>query len=194
MKNKAKSVKLKAQNCKLKFKTILILLTLFVFLIPVLTLAVSAEYSSSPPTGKKGEPPPFAGGKGSYSHWLFPIMLSAAGILAVLMIVIGGMEYIGAAATGNPQNIGNARQKIINAILGLLLAFGAWLILYTINPDLVKLELNVPPICDNIKYRCVNNDSGEIIGIDFDTLNECKSYAKADDDFCSCESFCRVDD
>jgi hypothetical protein len=79
-----------------------------------------------------------------YLEWLFTFAISIAGILAVLMIVIGGMQYI--TAYGNPSRIENAKNRITQALIGLLLAVSAWLILYTINPDLVKGVFTFPPL------------------------------------------------
>ena len=79
-----------------------------------------------------------------YLQTVFLFGISLAGILAVVTIVRGGIEYI--TAYGNPSQIENAKNRITQAILGLLLAVGAWLILYTINPDLAKGTLTIPPI------------------------------------------------
>lgn len=80
----------------------------------------------------------------TYLESLFVFGISIAGILAVLMIVIGGIQYM--TAYGNPGKVGDAKNRIYQALLGLLLAISAWLILYTINPDLVKGVLTIPPI------------------------------------------------
>ncbi len=80
----------------------------------------------------------------TYFQWVFAFGISLAGILAVLMIVIGGVQYV--TAYGNPGQIGKAKDRIWQALLGLGLAIGAWLILYTINPDLAKGTLNIPDI------------------------------------------------
>ena len=79
-----------------------------------------------------------------YLQTVFLFGISLAGILAVVMIVRGGIEYI--TAYGNPGRIETAKNRITQALLGLLLAVGAWLILYTINPDLAKGTLTIPEI------------------------------------------------
>lgn len=78
----------------------------------------------------------------SYLQWVLAFGISLAGILAVFMIVIGGIEYI--TAYGNPTRLESAKNRIEQALLGLLLAIGAWLILYTINPNLIKGTLIFP--------------------------------------------------
>ena len=79
-----------------------------------------------------------------YLESVFTFGISIAGIFAVTMIVIGGIQYI--TAYGNTGMVENAKNRITQALLGLLLAVGAWLILYTINPDLAKGNLTIPPI------------------------------------------------
>lgn len=75
----------------------------------------------------------------SFLRWFYPFLLSVAAVLAVVMIVIAGVQWAG--SMGSEAAITSARDKLTNAILGLVLAFSAWLILNTINPDLVKLKL-----------------------------------------------------
>lgn len=79
-----------------------------------------------------------------YAGEMFWFLLSAAIVLALLMLVIGGVEYVGSA--GNTSLLGDAKGRILNAILGLLLALTAWLILNLINPNLVDFSLMIPHI------------------------------------------------
>jgi hypothetical protein len=89
-------------------------------------------------------------GLSGYLETVFAFGISIAGIMAVAMIVIGGIQYI--TAYGNPGMVGNAKNRITQALLGLLLVVGAWLILYTINPDLAKGKLTVPSVPDSKQY------------------------------------------
>lgn len=75
----------------------------------------------------------------TYLNDAFKIGVGIAGVFAVLMIVIGGISYIGGAS--NPSARSEAKNKITNAIFGLILAIASWLILSTINPDLLKTEV-----------------------------------------------------
>lgn len=76
----------------------------------------------------------------SYLGWLFPFILTIVAILAVIMIVIGGLELIGGGSEGLKTN---GKKKIEGAIYGLLLAVSAYLILNTINPNLVGTSLSI---------------------------------------------------
>ncbi len=76
----------------------------------------------------------------TYLAAIYRAGLILASVLSVLMIVIGGIQYM--TAGGNPGRLGDAKDRIWQAILGLLLVLGSYLILNTINPDLVKMELS----------------------------------------------------
>lgn len=76
-----------------------------------------------------------------YIPAIFKLLIGVAAALAVIMIVIGGIQYIGSESLWGKQD---GREKIEKALMGLLLAIFAWLLLYTINPDLVNLDLNIP--------------------------------------------------
>ena len=107
-----------------------ILLTCF---IP--TAIVLAEYIPLETLPSIGRTPPSTNLSG-YLQWLFTFGISFAGIAAVAMIVVGGVQYI--TAYGNSSVVQSAKNRITQALLGLLLAICAWLILYTINPDLIN--------------------------------------------------------
>ena len=80
---------------------------------------------------------------GPYIEGLFRLAIGIAGALAVIMIIVGGIQYI---STDSISGTSSAKKTIENAIWGLMLAISAWLILYTINPQLVEFDLNLQPI------------------------------------------------
>lgn len=75
----------------------------------------------------------------AYIATLFQFGVGMAGVLAVLMIIWGGVEYMTTEAfTGKSE----ARGRIQNALYGLLLALASYTILFTINPQIVDLNKN----------------------------------------------------
>jgi len=108
------------------------------FVSPVLAYTLSESIPGGPTEGQKVK----VEDTGKYFEAIFNFVLAAAAILAVIMIVIGGLKHIGAA--GNPNTIKDAKDQIYWAILGLILALSSWMILNTINPDLLKLDFTVP--------------------------------------------------
>lgn len=79
------------------------------------------------------------GSIGGYLGGLFNFFLGLAALLAVVVISFGGIQYI---TTDAIQGKSDGKAKINQALLGLLLALAAFIILNTINPDLVNLNLD----------------------------------------------------
>jgi len=77
----------------------------------------------------------------SYLGGLFNLGIAVAAILAVIMIIAAGFQYMTSEAFTSKAA---AKNKIKYAIGGLILALGSFLILSTINSDIVsgKLEFN----------------------------------------------------
>lgn len=69
---------------------------------------------------------------------IYKFFVGIAGILAVFMIVFGGMRWLFSA--GNPEGINKAKEIIVGSVAGLVLAVSSYLILYTINPALVEFK------------------------------------------------------
>src|SRR3989344_903497 len=82
----------------------------------------------------------------SFFNKLFTFSLSIGAILAVVMIVWGGSLYMFKDSFAAKTN---AKEKITNAVIGLLLLLGIYLILYQINPDILKLEILFPKSSGN---------------------------------------------
>jgi|GEM_PF-2740698 len=73
----------------------------------------------------------------TYLPGIIKLVIGIAGALAVIMIMIGGIQYI-TSATGMGKSDG--KEKLYDAVIGLLLVIGAYTILYTVNPNLVQLN------------------------------------------------------
>ncbi|MCI0532638.1 pilin [bacterium] len=65
---------------------------------------------------------------------IYRLTIALISLLSVLMLVIAGLEYIMSAI---PSAKTDAKQRIISASLGLLIAITAWITLEVINPSLV---------------------------------------------------------
>ncbi|MEK7608084.1 MAG: pilin, partial [Patescibacteria group bacterium] len=110
---------------------------------------IALAVSSAPPVN-----PTFPGisgrvGPAAFILDFYNFALALGGLLAFIMILYAGIRY--AASRGNPSSQSDAKDAITQALLGLLLLMGAYIILRTINPELVTLKLpvierlNVPP-------------------------------------------------
>lgn len=67
---------------------------------------------------------------------VYSFALTVVGIAVFIRILYAGFLMLTAA--GNSSKWGDARTKMQNAVVGAILLFSAYLILYIINPDLVK--------------------------------------------------------
>lgn len=83
------------------------------------------------------------GGLIPYIRYIFVYGLATIGLLALGALVVGGLMYMSAGSITSTEK---AREVIWGAIGGLLLGLSAYLILNTINPDLVKLKIDLDPI------------------------------------------------
>jgi len=126
------------KNILLKHTTILF--PVFVFAILILGVEnVSAQALLEPLGG--GSSGGTVTDPGGYIKNLYGIGVSLAGILAVIMIIVGGVEYITSAA--NPSGRADANKRIWAAIGGLLIALLSYIILNTINPNLVRFGVSI---------------------------------------------------
>lgn len=69
---------------------------------------------------------------------LYQFGLMIGGLLALGALMFGALKYI--LSAGNIGNQSDAKDWMVNALWGLALLFGAYIILYNINPNLVKLN------------------------------------------------------
>lgn len=76
-----------------------------------------------------------------YLEGMIKLLIGAAGVLAVIMIIIGGVQYM---TTDVIDSKSAAKDKIVSALKGFLLAIISWLILYTINPSLLNMDVSTP--------------------------------------------------
>jgi len=90
----------------------------------------------------------------TFIQGLVKFSIGIAGALAVLMIIWGGIQYISTDAWGKKSD---AKGVIQNAIIGFILAIGAYSILYTINPKLVDINIGIK----NLPRGSAINASGE---------------------------------
>ena len=93
---------------------------------------------------------------GKYIEAIYIYAISIVGIVAAAVIMWSGFSWI--LAGGNPTKISEARSWLLSALGGLVLAITSYLILSTINPELVKVQKikpigigNVGKCCDPIK-------------------------------------------
>jgi len=73
----------------------------------------------------------------SFALWI-------VGLVVFVQITVGGAQWLIGAA--KPDEIAKAKSKIMNALIGLVLLLSSYVILNTINPDLVKTAFKLPDL------------------------------------------------
>lgn len=81
---------------------------------------------------------------GEYVTGVYKYLLGVSTIVAIVFVMVGGFQYVLAAGRGD---VGEAKKRITNAITGLVLLMSVYLILYTVNPNLVFFgPLKIDPV------------------------------------------------
>ena len=102
--------------------------------LPKMALAAPAVYNLLAPLGGM----PSSVTMTSYLGGILIVVIGVAGVLAVVMIVVCGIQLVGSPSVSQRTA---SKECIWNAIIGLALAIGSWGLLNTINPDLLKSDL-----------------------------------------------------
>ena len=119
-------------------KKILVIIFLASFLFINLVLAQGYKISVSLPGASKGTE---VRDPSEYIGILFKAGLAIAGVLALIFLLYGAILYTISSSRGNVEGEAEAKERIYSVFLGLGLLLLSYLILYTINPDLVKLKM-----------------------------------------------------
>ena len=75
---------------------------------------------------------------GDYIQTIYKYSIAIAGILSIIIIMIGGVQWL--VSGGNTSLISSAKKRIGGALIGLLIAIGSYAILFNINPILTELS------------------------------------------------------
>jgi hypothetical protein len=137
------------------FRTLVALLSL----IPAIALAAPSTYDLISPIGGMTTGIDLS----TYLQKIIIVTIGVAGVLAVVMIVICGIKMMTSGAVSGKSE---AKECIWNAIFGLLIAIAAWALLYTINPELLKNELNLVDL-PTIAGSAGGPGGGNVAGITF---------------------------
>jgi hypothetical protein len=78
-----------------------------------------------------------------YIQSIYNYAIGIVGILAAVVLMFGGVRWL--LAGGSPDKISDAKAWIGASITGLVLVLTSYMILNTINPDLVSFKEIAPP-------------------------------------------------
>lgn len=98
---------------------------------------------------------------GSYFNNLFDLTLTFAAILAVLVIAVSGLEYMTTEAVSGK---GNSKERIQQAILGLLMLLGTWLFFNEIlGKDALQLDFNLGTVATEVSALQEQRPTNQLI-------------------------------
>jgi len=121
-----------------------------------------------------------------YIGAIYNFALMVSGVICLGALLYGGFRYL--TSVGRPAAMSDARDQIFSAILGLIILFSAFLILKTINPELVILYQEPPQTfgcttandcptktdCEsNIKCKYCKNGICQYVLYPCNTVNDC---------------------
>lgn len=84
-----------------------------------------------------------SGNLAEFFNNLYKYLIGLAAVLAIVEIIWGGLEY---ATQDIPGAKKEGKEKIQQAILGLILVLSPALVFSIINPSILDLSLNLPPL------------------------------------------------
>lgn len=124
---------------KSKFKKIIYGLAIMSFLV-FSPIAQATDYKLLAPLPGIGAKSADSTNLSSYLPGIFNLAIGLAVALAFVMIVFGGIMYAVSDSISGKQD---GKNFLTNAIWGLLIAIGAYTIIYTINPQMLNFDLNI---------------------------------------------------
>ena len=86
---------------------------------------------------------PTAGGLATFFNNLYRYCIGFAAALAVIEIIWGGLEY---STQDSVSKKSDGKDRIYKALYGLVLVLSPWLVFSIINPSILNLSLNLPPL------------------------------------------------
>lgn len=94
---------------------------------------------------------------GDYINKIFQLAISILGILSVIMIIVAGVEYMTVESIYGKSA---AKQRIIGAVTGLMLSLGIFVILHTINPQLLQINFGSNLSIASVDEKPTQNKDG----------------------------------
>ncbi|MCH8986799.1 hypothetical protein IIA94_01380 [Patescibacteria group bacterium] len=119
------------------FNKIFLIITLLLFGFALMTVNIAdAAVGEGSPAQQFEQGGLFENNFLVFLNWLFPFMIATATILAVIMIIFAGFRWMVGAVS--PPQVEEAKTMIWAALIGLTIALFSYLVLNTINPNLVN--------------------------------------------------------
>ena len=112
----------------------------FILIIPLFVLAQELEVEYPEIFGEKPETVQY--GLPQYVKYIFNFAVALIGLIAFVALIWGGILYLGSA--GKPERLREGKDRIFFALLGLIILVFSYIILTTIDPNLLIFDF--PPL------------------------------------------------
>lgn len=117
---------------------------------------------------------------GEFLTAVYYFLIGVVGLSAFIAFTVGGVMYLFSA--GSEKMTSQGRVWMWNAVYGLAIAMISWLVLYTINPDLVlQLNLQIKPIRGTIQGQDISQKTFfrcSASGLQYLTPEQCDTECK----------------
>ncbi|HTK05312.1 MAG TPA: pilin [Candidatus Eisenbacteria bacterium] len=87
---------------------------------------------------------------GDYIASVYNYGVSIVAMIAGVVFVVAGFQYL--TAGGDAGRVSKAKERIRDALVGLLLTLGAYVILNTVNPDVLRLQMPKVPLVKKVLF------------------------------------------
>lgn len=105
---------------------------------------------------------------GLYVNALYKYLLAAGAVLAVVMVIIGGFQYM--TAGGSKKGVTTGKQRINNALIGLVILFAAFTVAYLVDPRTVVFGPFSIPNVNRIEHEEEEDTNiSEAVGLSAET-------------------------
>jgi hypothetical protein len=114
---------------------------ILVFLTPYFIFAQELQLDTDYPQVGSADPEKIKGGLTEYVRYIFNFSIAIAALVFFFLLVRAGIIYL--TSLGNPERMKKGKDYIISTLFGLFLLLASYLILTTINPQLVVFNLPI---------------------------------------------------
>ncbi len=97
-----------------------------------------------------------------YVGVVYQYLMGFSMTVAIVFLMIGGLRYVLGASSGD---VTKAKKMMTNAVEGFVLLMFAYVILYTVNPQLLKLQVPKLPMLRTMVYSD-GSDCATVLGLD----------------------------
>lgn len=124
----------------------------FLLFLPFFTLAQELEYPQIPGVTAPQPGIPLE----EFARYLYRFSLIIGAVIAFAVFIYGGFVYL--TSVGNPSKMKDGKERMLSATLGLLILFGSYIILTTLDPNLVVFQagdiaIPAPPESEEVEIE-----------------------------------------